>query len=72
MVGDAFVMLDPYTGRRGPCVVAGAATTDSRQALASLEALAGLDAATALTGHGPPWTGGMREAVQRAQAAGAA
>ena len=24
IVGDAFVMLDPYTGRQGPCVVAGA------------------------------------------------
>jgi glyoxylase-like metal-dependent hydrolase (beta-lactamase superfamily II) len=72
VVGDAFVMLDPYTGRTGPCVVAGAATADSRQALASLDALAGLDTPTALTGHGPPWTGSMREAVERARSAGAA
>ncbi len=72
IAGDAFVMLDPYTGRTGPCVVAGAATADSRQALASLDGLATLDAAVALTGHGPPWKGSLAEAVQRAQAAGAA
>jgi glyoxylase-like metal-dependent hydrolase (beta-lactamase superfamily II) len=72
IVGDAFVMLDPYTGRNGPCVVAGAATADSGEALAALDALAGVDAKVALTGHGPAWTGTMAEAVQRAQAAGAA
>jgi glyoxylase-like metal-dependent hydrolase (beta-lactamase superfamily II) len=72
VVGDAFVMLDPYTGREGPCVVAGAATADSNQALASLEALADLDAQVALTGHGPAWKGSMRDACDRARAAGAA
>lgn len=72
IAGDAFVMLDPYTGRAGPCVVAGAATADSRQALASLDKLAGLDATTALTGHGPAWRGPLSEAVQRARAAGPA
>jgi glyoxylase-like metal-dependent hydrolase (beta-lactamase superfamily II) len=72
IVGDAFVLLDPYTGRRGPCVVAGAATADSRQAIASLDALAGLDAAIALTGHGPAWNGSLSEAVERAKAAGPA
>src|SRR3954454_16026406 len=34
--GDALVTLDPYTGRRGPRVVSGAATADSQQAMASL------------------------------------
>lgn len=72
IAGDAFVMLDPYTGRDGPCVVAGAATADSQEALSSLDALAGLDATTALTGHGPPWKGSLGEAVERARAAGAA
>jgi glyoxylase-like metal-dependent hydrolase (beta-lactamase superfamily II) len=72
IVGDAFVMLDPYTGRNGPCVVAGAATADRRQALASLDALATLPATIALTGHGPPWSGSMGDAVGQAQAAGAA
>jgi glyoxylase-like metal-dependent hydrolase (beta-lactamase superfamily II) len=72
IAGDAFVMLDPYTGRDGPCVVAGAATADSGQALSSLDALAGLDATTTLTGHGPPWKGSLREAVDRARASGPA
>lgn len=72
IVGDAFVMLDPYTGRRGPCIVAGAATADSAQALQSLDALAPLDATIALTGHGPIWTGSLREAVERARATGPA
>lgn len=72
IAGDAFVMLDPYTGRTGPCVVAGAATADSGQALHSLDALADLDAGTALTGHGPAWRGPLGEAVERAKQAGAA
>jgi len=72
IAGDAFVMLDPYTGRSGPCVVAGAATADSQRALSSLNELADLDATTALTGHGPAWKGSLREAVERAQAAGPA
>lgn len=72
IAGDAFVMLDPYTGRQGPCVVAGAATADSGQALRSLDSLATLDAGTALTGHGPPWSGAMAQAVEQARAAGAA
>jgi glyoxylase-like metal-dependent hydrolase (beta-lactamase superfamily II) len=72
IVGDAFVMLDPYTGRRGPCIVAGAATADSGKALASLDVLASTDAATFLTGHGPAWRGRPAEAVERARAAGPA
>ena len=72
IVGDAFVTLDPYTGRAGPCIVAGAATADSEQALSSLGALAGLDAGTALTGHGEPWRGSMVQAVERARSAGSA
>jgi glyoxylase-like metal-dependent hydrolase (beta-lactamase superfamily II) len=72
IVGDAFVMLDPYTGRRGPCIVAGAATADSARALASLDAFSSLDARTALTGHGPAWHGEMRTAVELARAAGPA
>lgn len=70
IVGDAFVTLNPYTGSRGPQIVAGAATADSARALASLDALAGLDAATALVGHGEPWTQGLRLAVERARSVG--
>ena len=72
IVGDAFVMLDPYTGRAGPCIVAGAATADSNRALASLDALAALEGQIALTGHGPAWRGAMSEATERAKAAGPA
>jgi len=72
IVGDAFVMLDPYTGRRGPCIVAGAATADSGEALASLDAFTGVDATTLLTGHGPAWRGSPGEAVERDRAAGPA
>lgn len=72
IAGDALVMLDPYTGRRGPCIVAGAATADSGRALSSLDALASIDATTLLTGHGPVWRGSPADAVQRARAAGPA
>lgn len=72
LAGDAFVMLDPYTARRGPCIVAGAATASIGEADRSLDALSGLAADLALTGHGEPWRGPLREAVERARAAGGA
>jgi glyoxylase-like metal-dependent hydrolase (beta-lactamase superfamily II) len=65
--GDALVTHDPYTGRTGPRIVSGAATADSRQAIASLQALAETGAQTVLPGHGEPWTGGVEEAVARAR-----
>src|SRR5215218_3070650 len=71
IAGDAIVMLDPYTGARGPRIVAGAATADSGRALSSLDALAAVEAGTVLTGHGEPWRGGTAEAVRQARAAGA-
>jgi len=70
IAGDAIVMLDPYTGAKGPRIVAGAATADSHWALRSLDALAAVDAGTLLTGHGEPWRGGTAEAVRRARAIG--
>ena len=70
--GDAFVMLDPYTGRTGPRMVARAATVDSARNEASLDALAATGASTVLTGHGAAWTGGAAEGVARARAAGIA
>jgi glyoxylase-like metal-dependent hydrolase (beta-lactamase superfamily II) len=72
IAGDAIVTLDPYTARRGPRIVAGAATVDSRRNLDSLDALAQTGAGTVLVGHGDPWTAGAREAVEMARAAGAA
>jgi glyoxylase-like metal-dependent hydrolase (beta-lactamase superfamily II) len=58
IAGDAVVMLDPYTGRTGPRMVARAATADTERNRASLEALAATQARTVLTGHGEPWRGG--------------
>jgi glyoxylase-like metal-dependent hydrolase (beta-lactamase superfamily II) len=71
LAGDAFVTIDPYTGCAGPRIVAGAATADAGLALASVESLGELDAETALTGHGAPWRGTLREAAARVQEAGA-
>ncbi|BDI22480.1 MBL fold metallo-hydrolase [Herbiconiux sp. L3-i23] len=70
--GDALVTLDPYTGRTGPRIVAGAATADSALALASLDALAATEARIVLPGHGEPWRAGVRSAVALARSAGRA
>ncbi|MCU1438506.1 MAG: fold metallo-hydrolase [Naasia sp.] len=69
--GDALVTLDPYTGGRGPQIVAAAATADTLQALASLEALAETGARMVFPGHGEPWRDGVARAVHKARAAGA-
>jgi glyoxylase-like metal-dependent hydrolase (beta-lactamase superfamily II) len=70
IAGDAIVTLNPYTSAEGPQIVAGAATADSKRALASLDALGATRAETLLCGHGPPWTQGVALAVERARAAG--
>jgi glyoxylase-like metal-dependent hydrolase (beta-lactamase superfamily II) len=70
--GDALVTLDPYTGRTGPRIVAGAATADSAQNLESLTQLALTGAGLVLPGHGQPWTGGIEEAVAIARRNGPA
>ena len=72
IAGDAIVMLDPYTARRGPRLVARAATADVERNLGSLDALRETGASTVLTGHGEPWTGGVESAVEQARDAGAA
>jgi glyoxylase-like metal-dependent hydrolase (beta-lactamase superfamily II) len=72
IAGDAVVMLDPYTGRRGPRLVARAATVDAERNLASIGAIAATGVRTVLTGHGPPWTDGAEAAVARAREAGSA
>ena len=70
IAGDAIVMLDPYTAKPGPKIVAGAATADSQRALQTLDALAATGASTVLTGHGDPWRGGVEAAVEAARRAG--
>jgi glyoxylase-like metal-dependent hydrolase (beta-lactamase superfamily II) len=70
IAGDAVVTLDPYTGRKGPRIVARAATADSERNLRSLDALAATGAGTVLVGHGEPWTRGAQAIVDAARAAG--
>lgn len=72
IAGDAIVMLDPYTGKRGPRLVARAATADVERATRSLDAIAATDAAVVLTGHGEPYRGGAGQAATEARIAGAA
>jgi glyoxylase-like metal-dependent hydrolase (beta-lactamase superfamily II) len=72
IAGDAVVMLDPYTGRKGPRLVARAATADVATNLRTLDALADTGARTVLTGHGEPWTEGAAAIVEQARSAGAA
>jgi glyoxylase-like metal-dependent hydrolase (beta-lactamase superfamily II) len=69
IAGDALVMLDPYTGRTGPRLVARAATVDAERNRTTLEALAATGARHVLTGHGEPWDQGAHAAVAAARAA---
>lgn len=68
--GDALVTLDLLTGQRGPRLLGAAFTEDTRQALSSLDRLAGIDTGLLLPGHGEPWNGSLSEAVARARTAG--
>jgi glyoxylase-like metal-dependent hydrolase (beta-lactamase superfamily II) len=70
--GDALVTFDPYTGRRGPRMVARAATADSALNRRSLDALEATGARIVLTGHGEPWHEGIGAAVTAAREAGVA
>ncbi len=71
IAGDALVTLDPYTGRRGPRLVARAATADSGQAFQALDALEATDARMVLPGHGEPYMS-VAGAVALAREAGSA
>jgi glyoxylase-like metal-dependent hydrolase (beta-lactamase superfamily II) len=70
LTGDALVTLDPYTGATGPRIVAGAATANSTEALASLQTLADTGARVVLPGHGLVWTEGIAAAAAAARAVG--
>jgi glyoxylase-like metal-dependent hydrolase (beta-lactamase superfamily II) len=70
ITGDAIVTLDPYTGMRGPRLVARAATADSQRNMRVLDAIAQTGARTLLVGHGAPWTRGAEAAVAQAREAG--
>ena len=71
-VGDAIVTWDIYTDRRGPRLIARAATWDSEVNKRSLDRIAETGAGTLLTGHGEPWTEGAASAAAKAREAGAA
>lgn len=70
IAGDALVTLDPYTGARGPQIVADAATADAEEALRSLDTLERTGATLVLTGHGEPWRDGVGAAVAEARRTG--
>lgn len=72
IAGDSVVTLDPYTARRGPRLVARAATADSERNLRTLDALAETSARTVLVGHGDTWHDGAEAIVAQARSAGAA
>lgn len=72
IAGDALVTLDPYTTKKGPRLVARAATADSRLALASLDRIADTGATVLLPGHGEPWFDTAAEAARQARRAGIA
>ena len=65
--GDALCTRNPFTGRDGPQLMPPAVTASTEQALASLERIADVEASHLLVGHGEPWTGGVRAAVERAR-----
>jgi glyoxylase-like metal-dependent hydrolase (beta-lactamase superfamily II) len=70
IAGDALSNGNLYSGRPGPQIMAAASNVDSRQALASLQALADTRAGTVLVGHGEPITGGVEAAVAQARELG--
>lgn len=72
LTGDALVTTDDLTGRTGPTIVNAAFTHDTKQALTSLAALASLDANRLLPGHGNPFEGNIRTAIEQATKAGPA
>jgi glyoxylase-like metal-dependent hydrolase (beta-lactamase superfamily II) len=68
--GDALVTRDSLEGRTGPSIVCAAFTHDTAQALASLDAIAPLDAGLVLPGHGDPYEHAVSQAVRQARQAG--
>ena len=69
-VGDALATLAVTTGIVGPQVAP--FTADADQAVASLDRLAGIEAAWILPGHGEPWTGGTAAAIAAVRESAAA
>ena len=70
LTGDVMATENLLTGRLAPQIMPSGLNLDTAQALASLDALRGIDADLLLPGHGDPWTQGVAEAVQNARAVG--
>ena len=70
LAGDALGTYNVLTGARGPQLLPKAFAADSRQMLASLDALERIDAQITLFGHGEPWTDSPAQAVARAREVG--
>ena len=68
--GDVLCTHNAYTGRVGPQIMPSGLNADTPEALASVASLEGIKAGLLLPGHGDPWTGGVEDAIRRAQAAG--
>lgn len=66
-VGDAITTRHVLTGIRGPQPAP--FTLQPEQALGSLRRWEGVEARWVLPGHGPPWDGGVADAVSRVRAA---
>jgi glyoxylase-like metal-dependent hydrolase (beta-lactamase superfamily II) len=67
-MGDAMTTRSVASGKVGPAL--GPFTVNPTQALASLDALAGLTPRWVLPGHGDVWTGGLPDAVRLIRARG--
>jgi glyoxylase-like metal-dependent hydrolase (beta-lactamase superfamily II) len=66
--GDALCTIDALTGKPRPSLSPDFINQDSAVAFESLARLEKLEAATMLTGHGEPWKGGVKQAVEIARA----
>jgi glyoxylase-like metal-dependent hydrolase (beta-lactamase superfamily II) len=66
---DALVTIELLTGQQRPTLPADFVNENSAAAFESLARLERLDASTVLPGHGEPWRGGVKQAVELARAA---
>jgi glyoxylase-like metal-dependent hydrolase (beta-lactamase superfamily II) len=66
--GDALCTIDLLTGQPRPSLPADFVNQNSALAFESLARLENLEAATMLPGHGEPWKGGVKQAVELARA----
>ena len=67
-VGDALTTGNVLTGQQGP--LPAPFTLQPETAIASLTRLEAVSATWLLPGHGPPWSGGVAEAIRQVREAG--